>query len=165
MRSREWYLSAGLQKQFGRNTFTALAFFQSVDVLKDTGRFVSKIYAPARNNVFVTNNYAGIDLQYSYVCVDDSVVPTKGLTFLADFAYKNNFTEKDFYSNYMARVQTHLPLVSKFSLTLRAGVATVGADNEDILNSAQFYEHAVIGGPDNLRGYKRERFFGQDFLL
>jgi hemolysin activation/secretion protein len=30
-----------------------------------------------------------------------------------------------------------------------------------ILNSAQFYEHAVIGGPDNLRGYNRERFWGK----
>jgi hypothetical protein len=161
MRSREWFVSAGLQKQFGKSTFTVSPFFQSVSVLEDTDRFVSKMYAPVRNNVFQTNNYTGIDLKYSFVLVNDSVVPTKGITFLADAAFKNNFMEKDFYQNYMARVQTYLPIVSKFSLAIRAGVATVGADNEDILNSAQFYEHATIGGPDNLRGYKRERFWGK----
>lgn len=161
MRSREWYISAGLQKQFGKSTFTFSPFFQSVNVLNDSERFVSKIYAPVRNNVFTTNNYAGIDFKYSYVLVDDSVVPTKGITFLADAALKNNFTEKDFYQNYMARAQAYLTLVSKFSLAVKAGIATVGADDEDILNSAQYYEHAVIGGPENLLGYKRERFWGQ----
>lgn len=161
MRSSEWYVSAGLQRQFGKNTFSLSPFFQSVNVLNDSDRFVSKIYAPIRNNVFTTNKYVGIDLKYSFVCVNDSVVPTKGITFLADAAFKNNFTEKDLYSNYMARMQTYLPLVSKFSLAVKAGIATVGADDEDILNSAQYYEHAVIGGPDNLLGYKRERFWGQ----
>ncbi len=161
MRSREWFASAGLQKRVNRNTFTFSPFFQSVHVLRDTGRFVSKIYAPVRNNVFETNIYAGIDIRYTYVSVNDSVVPTKGITFLADAAYKNNFTEKDFYSNYMARVQAYLPLAGKFSLGIRVGAATVNADDEDILNSAQFYEHAVIGGFDDLRGYRRERFWGK----
>ena len=103
MRSREWYISAGLQKQLGKSTFTISPFFQSANVLHDTDRFVSKIYAPVRNNVFKTNIYAGIDLRYSYVMVNDSVVPTKGITFLADAVFKNNFTEKDFYQNYMAQ--------------------------------------------------------------
>jgi hypothetical protein len=31
----------------------------------------------------------------------------------------------------MARVQAYLPLAAKFSLAVRAGAATVGADNED----------------------------------
>jgi hemolysin activation/secretion protein len=29
------------------------------------------------------------------------------------------------------------------------------------LNSAEFYEHAVIGGSSNLRAFKRERFWGK----
>ena len=161
MRSREWYVSAGLQTQPRKSTFTISPFYQSAIVLNDTDRFVSKIYATVRNDVFKTNIYAGINLGYSYVMVNDSVVPTKGITFLADAAFKNNFTEKDFYQTYMARVQWYLPLVSKFSLAVRVGGATVGADDEHILNSAQFYEHAVIGGPANLRGYKPERFWGR----
>lgn len=29
------------------------------------------------------------------------------------------------------------------------------------MNSAEFYEHSIIGGPENLRGFKRERFWGK----
>lgn len=161
MRSREWYASVGLQKKFGKSTFTGAVFYQSANVLNDSAGYIAKIYAPVRTDVFKTNNYAGVDMKYSFVCINDSVVPTKGITFLANAVLRNNFTEKDFYQTYTGKLQAYLPLVSKFSLAIKAGVATVGADDEDILNSAQFYEHAVIGGPNNLLGYKRERFWGQ----
>ena len=29
------------------------------------------------------------------------------------------------------------------------------------MNSTEFYEHAVIGGTESLRGFKRERFWGR----
>ena len=33
--------------------------------------------------------------------------------------------------------------------------------NTEVLNSAQLYQHAVIGGPESLRGYRTERFWGK----
>jgi hypothetical protein len=160
-RSREWYVSAGLQKQFSKSTVTASPFFQSINILQDSSRFLSKIYAPLHNNTFGTNNYGGIDLQYSYVSVNDSIMPTKGITFLADATFKNNFTRKDFYFVYKARAQAYLPITRKFSLAVKGGITTIGTADEDILNTVLFYDFAVVGGPNDLRGYNRERFWGK----
>jgi hemolysin activation/secretion protein len=33
--------------------------------------------------------------------------------------------------------------------------------NDDVLNSGQPYEHAIVGGPRTIRGYRRERFWGK----
>ena len=145
MRSRECMVSAGLQKQFKRNTFTGSISFRSVDILDDTARFVSKVYSYINDDVFLVNKYASLDLNYSYVYLNDSVVPTKGITFLANATYTYNFAEKDPFQKYFARMQTYLPLAGKFSLAIKAGVSTIAADDEDIINSAQFYQHAVIG--------------------
>jgi hemolysin activation/secretion protein len=94
------------------------------------------------------------------VSLDDSVLPVKGITVRANGMYVKNITEPDFFQQYDARIQSYLPLTKKFSLMLRAGGATI-VGPASILNNALPIQHAVIGGPDNLRGYAFDRFWGR----
>jgi outer membrane protein assembly factor BamA len=110
--------------------------------------------------VFKSNKYAGVQLTYTFLNVNDSVVPTKGISFFADATLSHNITQKEFFQKYFIKFQAYFPFSNKFSLAVRGGAATV-AGNTSILNNAQFYEHAVIGGPQSLRGFKRERFWGK----
>jgi len=71
-----------------------------------------------------------------------------------------NTTRNEFFQKYYGRAKAYLPLFDKLSLAITASAATVAADN-NILSSAEFYEHAIIGGPESLRGYKRERYWGK----
>lgn len=160
MRSEEWYASAGINRKFGRNNFSASVFFQSVRIINDTERYVAKVFEDHNTNTFEKNNYAGTQLTYSFLHLNDSIVPTKGVTFLANATYAYNTTQKEFFQNYTARFQAYIPLANKFSLALRAGAASI-VGNSNVINSAQFYEHAVIGGPISLRGFRRERFWGK----
>jgi hypothetical protein len=160
MRSEEWHVNAGISKEFGKSSFSASAFFQSVRILNDTERYVSKVFEDHNTNSFEKNNYAGAQLTYTFLNVDDSIVPTQGVAFLVNAAYSYNTTQKDFFQNYSSRFQAYIPLSNKFSLAVRGGVATV-VGNSTVINSAQFFEHAVIGGPNSLRGVRRERFWGK----
>jgi hypothetical protein len=160
MRTREWLTTAGIKNAFGKSTVSISAFFQSVKIKNDTGRYVAKIFSLADLDAFENNSYAGLQFNYTFLHLNDSVVPTRGITFSGNASYFSNITQKEFLQRYYGKVQFYIPLGNKFSLAIRAGGATTLCKPE-ILNSAEFYEHSVIGGPENLRGYNRERIWGK----
>ena len=144
----------GLQRKFGKNTFTVSGFYQSVKIINDTGRFVIKNIAPTQPNIFMTNNYAGGQLDYKYIHFNDSIVPTDGFSFIANAGHYQNLTQSTSFQKYSGIVQIYIPLISKFSLAIRAAGGTV-------TGNPLFYYLPHIGGADDLRGYRRERFFGK----
>lgn len=158
MQSEEWFASAGLNRMFGRSTVQAAAYYQQVRSRNDTDRYFAKVFSH-NQEVFETHPYAGLQLTYSYVRLKDSVVPVSGFTFLANAIYSKNFRQNEFFQRYNAHVQTYVPLVEKVSLSIRFGGETIVNDN--VLNTGQAYEHAIVGGPRTIRGYRRERFWGK----
>jgi len=160
MRTEEWFANAGISKQFGKSSIFISAFFQNAKIIVDTERYVAKVFSPINTDAFETNNYIGAQFIYTFLNVNDSIVPTSGIAFSENASYFNNISQKEFFQKYFGKLQMYLPLGNKFSFAVRAGAATI-VGNPAILNSAEFYEHAVIGGPESLRGFKRERFWGR----
>ena len=158
LRSEEWYAAAGLNRGFGRSTVAVTAYYLSTKGRSDPDRYPSKVFTN-HSELFKFNPYAGLQLTYSYVNVKDSVVPERGYTFIANAIYAKNFLQQEFYQQYNAHGQLYVPIVNHVSLAIRAGAETIV--NNDVLNTGQAYEHAVIGGPRTLRGYRRERFWGK----
>ena len=160
MRSREWFVNAGINKNFGKSTVEISPFFRSVKILNDTQNYFAKEFLPLNQDTRETNNYAGAQFTYTYLTLDDSIVPQKGFTFSATANYSFNVSKGEFFQNYFGNAQVYIPLFDKFSVAIRAGAATI-VGNSSITNGAEFYEHAVIGGPLNFRGFNRERFWGK----
>jgi len=160
MRTREWLAKIGVNRQFGRSTVSVSGFFQSVKIIADSGRYISKVFLTENNHPYGTNNYAGAQLAYTFYGLNDSIVPTTGIAFQGNAFYFSNVTKKDFFQKYTGKVQVYIPLGGKFSLALKAGGATTFCKTASLIG-AEFYEHSVIGGPSSLRGYIRERFWGK----
>jgi hypothetical protein len=158
MRSEEWFASAGLFRTFGRSTVQAMGYYQRVKSMRDNERYFTKVFSH-NQEVFETHPYAGLQLTYSYVNVKDSVAPVSGFTFLANAIYSNNFRQNEFFQRYNAHAQVYIPLLDKVSLAMRFGGETVV--NDRVLGSGQAYEHAIVGGPRTIRGFRRERFWGK----
>ncbi|WP_207514700.1 ShlB/FhaC/HecB family hemolysin secretion/activation protein [Longitalea luteola] len=158
MRSEEWYAGAGLRRAFGKSTIGGTAYFQQIRSIKDSDRFFAKSFLH-NNEVFETHPYAGLQLTYSFVHLKDSVAPVAGFTFLANAYYSKNFQQNEFFQRYNANAQVYVPLLKKVSMAIRFGGETVVNDN--VLGTGQAYQHAIIGGPRTIRGYRRERFWGQ----
>lgn len=160
MRTKEWSGNAGINNEFGKSSVSVSAFFQSAKIINDTERYVAKTFLATNADAFEINNYAGAQFAYTFVSLNDSIVPTSGFTFFGNASYFSNLTQKEFFQKYFGKLQAYLPLGNKFSLAIKTGAATILCKS-GILNSAEFYEHAIIGGPQNLRGFKRERFWGK----
>ena len=158
LRTEEWYAAAGLNRNFGRSTVAVTGYYARTKGKIDPDRYPSKVFT-SNSELFTANPYAGLQLTYSYVHVKDSVVPERGYTFLANAVYANNFLQREFYQQYNAHGQLYVPIIDHVSLAIRAGAETIV--NNDVLNTGQAYEHAIIGGPRTLRGFRRERFWGK----
>ena len=160
LRTREWLAEAGVNKKFGKSTLDVTAFFQSVKILNDTDRFIIKVFAPFDADALENNNYTGVQLGYTYVNIDDSILPVKGISFTGSANYIANISHHEFFQKYSGRIQLYIPLFNKFSFAIRNGATTI-AGNDNVINSAEFYEHAVLGGPESLRGFRQQRFWGK----
>ena len=154
VRNRDISGSIGVQHQYGKNTVELSGFFQSIRIIDDKERFIAKTFAASDTGIFTTNNYAGARLDYKFVYLNDSVVPTKGFTFFGNAAYTRNIQTSRSFNSYGGTAQFYIPVISKFSLAIRARGTTVSGN-------PMFYQLSYIGGPDELRGYGRERFWGR----
>ncbi|MFI5130897.1 MAG: hypothetical protein ACHQFX_12925 [Chitinophagales bacterium] len=160
IRSVEWLGSAGINRQFGKSSIYVSGFFQSVKIKADQGRYITEVFSHVDEDVFKANNYVGGKITYTFIDVNDAIVPTKGIAFSGNAFYFKNTIQKEFFQKYFGVGKVFVPVGNKFSLAIKAGAATVVCKPE-VLNSARFYEHAVIGGFDNLRGFRLNRFWGQ----
>lgn len=158
MRSVDGSFKAGLSRHIGKSTYTISGLFQGLKIINDSSRYVAKVLRDAKE--FTPNYYAGLQLGYSYLTLNDSIVPTKGLTFLAGTGAYRNFTQSDIFQNVAAKVQSYLPLAGRFSLAIKVGGEMI-IGNSSVVNNAQFNQHAIIGGPVFIRGYRAERFWGK----
>lgn len=159
LRSKEWYANLGFTRRFSNHRIAVTGFYQEVQNKNDTDRYVAKVYHFVDPGVYALNRYAGLQVAYVYRSLNDSIVPIKGIDFQTSGTFSNNFYQEEFFQKYEAHVRAYLPLTKQISFAVRAGGATVV--NEAVLNNAQQYQHAVIGGGRSLRGYRRERFWGQ----
>ena len=146
--------SLGFQRKFGKNTVDISGFFHSIQIRNDADRYIAKNVAPVQSDIFETNNYAGAQLNYKLAHFNDSIVPTSGFSLLVNAAHFNNLTQDNSFQRYSGIAQLYIPLIPKISLAIRAAGGTV-------TGSPMFYHLQNIGGSNDLRGYKRERFWGK----
>lgn len=152
-RSRQWIFQPTIIRNLGLHKITGSVSAQGVQVIDDTSKFIhSYITNP---QVYKWKTFAGADLNYTFQKLNDSIVPTKGFIFFADARAAHNVKEgSSYYAKYTGNMQVYVPLFSNFSYVLRAGAATVTGKPE-------FYQYASIGGAPNLRGYRRDRYWGK----
>lgn len=152
--SKELTGSIGLQRKFGKSTINLTGFYQNIKIIDDTARFIHKIIAPFNSKIYDINDYAGARVDYKIALLNDSIVPTAGVFFSAAAAHFQNLTQSNSFQRYSGIAQVYIPLISKFSLAIRGAGGTV-------TGNPLFYQLPHIGGADDLRGYRRERFFGK----
>lgn len=160
IRSYEWIGSTGIRRAVGKNDFELSLLFHRTKNFMNPGRYVSDVFSPSDAKLFDPQNYGAVLWKYTFASVNDEIVPTKGFSFAGTGAYMKNFSRDQFFQNYEAKLQSWLPLSKKFSLCIRAGGSTI-VGKDAVLKNTLPYQHAIIGGPDNFRGYRVQRFWGK----
>lgn len=154
MRTEEWFAGAGIRRIIGGHNIQLHGFFESVRVINDDGRFLSKNNPAPSPFVFGKNEFAGARFNYSFASVNDSILPTKGIVFTSGITHTQNLSKGRSFQNFAGNLRIYIPLFAGFSIASINGAGTVTGDPE-------FYQYVTIGEIYKLRGYRRERFWGK----
>lgn len=165
VRTHEAYAGVSLSRQLGTGgSLRFTPFYQGTKIINDEGRFLSdytKTIRTARtgttrtlaNEDYDWDNYAGVAFNYTLLAVNDMVVPRKGVALAAGGAYTKSLNSNRSVNTYSGAFNFYIPLSQKFVFASRNGGATV-------MGEPKFYQLASIGGGPNVRGYRRDRFWG-----
>lgn len=158
LRTKEANASIGLQHLIGQQSQISFSpFYQSVQVIKDTARYFFKSQ-PGGSAPDLTRqkHFGGAALQMNLRHLDDPLIPHKGFSFEAVTAHTRNLKVDSSFTHYGGDLQVYLPLGKSLVFVTQLGAATVDGQPE-------IYQLPNIGGR-TLRGYRRERFWGQSVV-
>jgi outer membrane translocation and assembly module TamA len=123
--------------------------------MKDTGTYLIKKLPNNDSSIYNNHDFIGALASYKYHNLNNEVLPTKGVDFMAAASYSQNLQISNRHVNhYEAMFGFYLPFSKSISIAMRTGAATLSGTPE-------FYQLNSIGGGATLRGYNRQRFFGK----
>lgn len=138
----------------GNSYFSLKGTLEAVQIEETEGRFLSRENIE-RVEVFETLPFAGLALNFKYENVDNIYLPTNGIQFNALVGWKSNL--KDSNRNFAALASDFAFYVGNENVSL---ASRVGASHL-IGQGFEFYQAGVLGGSNNLRGFRDERFSGR----
>jgi len=153
LRTKEFIAKLGIVRKFGKyNKIGLSGFYQTVQV-KNNSAFDQTLLPPS-DSLFENKQFGGAQLDYSFLVVNDSLLPTKGFGFAATASYTRNLHNRNDFMRYTGSIQAYLPFTKTIGIAIRGGGATLTGNPE-------FYQYNAIGGGPTLRGFHRTRFFGK----
>jgi len=156
MFTKEANFTTDFNRKIGRyHEFGIRGIFDLVEVKKDKSPILKEHASQFDPELFSEQKFLGGELYYQYQQLNDYVIPTRGFRAILTANHTQNLTNTSrSFNRYTAQAGFYLPFGSAISLASRNGYATVQGDPE-------VYQLNTIGGGQTLRGYFRQRFYGE----
>lgn len=155
-------VSPSLFKQGANGSFMELkADFETIEVDGSHSRYVNEpgVVKPA---LFEHVQYGGVQGMYKFENYDNASMPAMGMQFYVKGGWKTSF---DAFNRNFAYAESGLTFYHRITRNDRL-VLVSGVRGKFINNSNyEFYQASTLGGDADLRGYRRERFAGQNTFL
>jgi len=155
LRSHEYYSKLGINRKIKSHLMELNGFYQTVKIKEDETRFIT---AYKNINIGVDlerKHFVGGEAKYKYQKVNDIAVPVKGFSFQTAASYTFNINSHDrSFTRLSSDAAVYIPVFKFISLAFRAGGSTINGNPE-------FYQLNMLGAHDNLRGFRKQRFYGK----
>ncbi len=147
-----------LKRRFagGSGNFILGATFQRFKTYDTEDRFISDESAGLPDNAFDAKYFAGPKAEFNYINLDNPRITHRGIALKTSVSYQVNLKETSRTNTYYdAELTFYTPIDrnEKLILASRIGTAHLWGDYE-------FFQLPVLGGKDNLRGFRFDRFYG-----
>ncbi|MBF8150593.1 metallophosphatase [Winogradskyella sp. F6397] len=131
---------------------------ESFEVENVSDRFINNL--PATASLFDRQTYAGAEVDYSFKNKDDVSYPTMGLDVGLTAGYKVNVDDSAI-DNKFGYLKPHLALNHRLNKSASLVLATKLGGEAIFGDDFELYHAAQLGGGENLRGFRKERFTGK----
>jgi len=141
--------------RLGSNINFQLAY-ENFDVENTAGRFISipNIINP---EIFNHQQFAGATVEYGYENYDNASLPTMGMGFLIAANWKMNL---DNSKQNFPTLESKINFNHKIDRQGKIVFATLLKGKAILNNNFEFYQAAALGGDYDLRGFRNQRFIG-----
>lgn len=142
------------------NEFSFEPFLEQMKVEETPNRFINSLYF-SNPLLFNRKNFGGAKIKYSFNNADFKTKPTLGMLLTVEASWRTNLenTKQNF-----PMFESTLGFTHKLDKSGKIILATY-VKGKAILNSNyEFYQGADLGGDQDLRGYRNERFLGNAYF-
>lgn len=141
--------------RFG-STLSFQIAYENFDVENTPGRFIA-IPNIVNPDIFKNQQFAGATILYSYENYDNASLPTMGMGFMMAANWKMNLTNsKQNFPTLESKINFNHKIDRQGKLVL----ATLLKAKAILNNNFEFYQGAALGGDYDLRGFRNQRFLG-----
>ncbi|WGD33597.1 metallophosphoesterase [Olleya sp. YS] len=155
--------SVGILKKgnFGSD-FGVKLMLDAIKIGETPDRFIETIEPSTTNTDFYSRRlFTGVEGNFNYKSFDNFAIPTRGMTFGLDIGAKTEPENTKYTYGYInSELGFYNALITNRKLVLKTDVRTQLRFGNDLI----FYQAANIGGNNGLRGYRLQRFTGQNSL-
>ena len=156
VRRSSFYVDGGLRRPVlgGNGAFTISPTIERTQVDETPDRFISQDNLDLPDDIFEFKNYLGLRAKFDYENLDNHSDPHRGIRLHLAYARTANLTDFDRnFGNTKAELTLYQPLnkAETFVFATRVGVSANAGDYE-------FFQAPTLGGRENLRGFRAERF-------
>jgi len=155
LRSREFYGRFGVNRSIRHSQIEIGGLYQTIGIIDDADRFVTTVKDGSYKLDLERKHFVSGNITYRYQKTDHPVIPVKGFRFSSSAAYIYNFNKPDHsFTKLNSDAVVYIPVYNFISFAFRAG----GAAN---IGDAEFYQLNMLGSHDNMRGFRKYRFYGK----
>ncbi|MEM7084644.1 MAG: metallophosphoesterase [Bacteroidota bacterium] len=133
---------------------------ESVEVENTMDRFISQIFADFPET-FENNTFVNAEVDYSYSNFDNPANPTRGTIFKLVSGVRTNADDTERTYGY---VHPMLKFYNAITKDRKLVLKTMAEGQFNIGDEFEFYQAAVVGAGNGLRGYRTQRFSGESAL-
>ena len=130
--------------------------YESIEVEETNDRFINTFYVA--NGEDNEKDFVGAEATYSYKNKDNEAFPTLGMQTSFQFGYKSNLKESKGFAYFIPELGFDYKLVSSGQLVFATHAKAHFIFGDDF----EFYQAANLGANNGLRGYRNERFSGEN---
>lgn len=156
-------VKVGLLKKgaFGSD-FGFRAIFEGIKLDDTANRFIT-LFQPNTNSEFYDRTFfGGLEGVFKYESFDNKINPSRGMEVNFELGAKTEFGNSDQTFGF---AETHIGFYNSLSTNRKLVLKTDIRSQLRFGNDIIFYQAANIGGQTGLRGYRTERFTGQNSFV
>ncbi len=159
--SRVTFAPSLMRRFTGSNFFSFGAFAETVEVDKTEGRILDSPVSDVDPQVFRRNYFGGVRTAVRFNFINDNLNPENSFRFTSELSWRANL--EDYAMNY-ANIDAAFTYVTgwgeprRITLASKLGYARNFGD-------FFFYQGVNLGGNTNLRGFRADRFTGEEMVF
>ena len=166
IRMAQFFIHPQLRQQVGEKHFISIgSFYQQLELKATPDRFVTDFTNPDNDlnplTDFNTRRYLGLSINYLWDSRDNTVLPSRGIYWSSSWKYYRGLERND---NNFHKMETDMRMYLSFGRPQRTILALrAGASHNS--SGYSFFQANKLGLKSNLRGYRQDRFAGDDIVF